>query len=409
VLTVEVTSSVLVLAQIHSVSLDHQLLVVTLALCCLGMAHTEIAERVERVRRRVTETAHVDLCSVWTFAAAILLPPPVAAFVAIILCTHLWWRSYRPRTPPYRQVFTTTTVVLACLAASAVMAGLSPLGWLFALIMALLTYTTVNSCLVAGAIAVSTSKPDLLMAFGDWEANVLEIATLSLGGLTAVVLSINPWLGIFVLPPVLVLHRAVLVHQLAEAARTDLKTGLLNAAAWHSQAERALTRSNRDASPRGVLVLDLDHFKRVNDTYGHVAGDEVLAAVAHALRGEVRDRDLVGRFGGEEFVVLLAALPGGAVAELEAVAERMRRRVESLCVEIPTPDGPLTISNLTVSIGGAVHPGNGPDLQAVLQIADTALYSAKRDGRNRVRMGLAVPTAPVPMHLIATERPVARS
>ena len=116
----------------------------------------------------------------------------------------------------------------------------------------------------------------------------------------------------FVLPPVLVLHRAVLVHQLAEAARTDLKTGLLNAAAWHTQAERALSRNRRDDSPRGVLVLDLDHFKRVNDTYGHLAGDNVLVAVADALRGEVRDRDLVGRFGGEEFVVLLAALPGGA-------------------------------------------------------------------------------------------------
>ncbi len=375
----------------------------TIALCVAGVVHTEIAVRVESVRRRVTESAHVDLCSVWTFAAAIVLPPSVAAFTAIIICTHQWWRSYRPRTLPHRQLFTTATVVLACLAASAVMATVAHTGQLFALAMALLAYTTVNSCLVAGAIAVSTSKPDLAMIFGDWEANVLEIATLSLGALTAVILTINPWLVVFVMPPVLVLHRAVLVHQLAEAARTDLKTGLLNAAAWHTQAERALTRSSRDNSPRGVLVLDLDHFKRVNDTYGHQAGDNVLVAVADALRHEVRDRDLVGRFGGEEFVVLLAALPGGAVVELEAVAERMRRRVEGLRVEIPTPDGPLTVSGLTVSIGGAVHPGAGQDLRALLQIADTALYSAKRAGRNTVRMGHSVPNGPVPKHLIASE------
>ena len=77
--------------------------------------------------------------------------------------------------------------------------------------------------------------------------------------------------------------------------------------------------------------------------------------------------------------------------------------MEQLRVEIPTPDGPLTVSGLTVSIGGAVHPGSGQDLRALLQIADTALYSAKRAGRNMVRMGHSVPTAPLPMHLIASE------
>jgi diguanylate cyclase (GGDEF)-like protein len=117
----------------------------------------------------------------------------------------------------------------------------------------------------------------------------------------------------------------------------------------------------------------------------------VLQAVANALRNEVRDRDLVGRFGGEEFVVLLAALPDGGAAELATVAERMRRRVESLQVEIPTPDGPMTVCGLTVSIGGAVHSRPGEELRTLLHIADTALYAAKRAGRNTVRMGLSVP------------------
>jgi diguanylate cyclase (GGDEF)-like protein len=193
----------------------------------------------------------------------------------------------------------------------------------------------------------------------------------------------------------------VLVHHLKVAANTDRKTGLLNAAAWHSEAERALRREGD--GPRGVLVLDLDHFKRVNDTYGHIAGDQVLQAIADGLRNEVRDRDLVGRFGGEEFVVLLAALPGGGGAELAAVAERMRRRVESLRVEIPTPDGPMTVTGLTVSIGGAVHSRSGEDLRSLLHVADIALYSAKRAGRNMVRMGLSMPSGPAPAQHVATE------
>src|SRR5690606_10307692 len=188
-------------------------------------------------------------------------------------------------------------------------------------------------------------------------------------------------------PPLLVLHRAVLVRQLEEAASLDGKTGLLNAAAWHVQAERALQRAKRRDGPPGVLVLDLDHFKAVNDTHGHLAGDRVLTAVAEVLRDEVRERDLVGRFGGEEFVVMLAGLGGRGPAELEAVAERIRRRVADLRVEIPTPDGPLTVRGLSVSVGCAVMPDGGAELRDLLEVADRALYAAKHAGRNAVRMG----------------------
>jgi diguanylate cyclase (GGDEF)-like protein len=254
-------------------------------------------------------------------------------------------------------------------------------------VLGLLVYTTVNTGLVAGAIAMSAPQPDLARVLGRWDDNLLEFATLSLGALTAVALVVNPWLVLLALPPLVVLHRAVLVRHLEEAASIDGKTGLLNAVAWHAQAERLLQRSNRSAGPRGVLVLDLDHFKSVNDMHGHLVVDRVLAAVAEALRAEVREGDLVGRFGGEEFVVLLAGPAAGASGELEAVAERIRTRVAALRVEVPTPDGPLSISGLTVSIGVAVAPAEGADLRALLQVADTALYAAKRAGRNVVRAG----------------------
>jgi diguanylate cyclase (GGDEF)-like protein len=138
--------------------------------------------------------------------------------------------------------------------------------------------------------------------------------------------------------------------------------------------------------------MDLDHFKDVNDHHGHIAGDLVLSAVADALRAEVRDHDLVGRFGGEEFVVLLAGVEVAADDGVLAIADRIRAHIASLRVEIPTPDGPLTVEGLTVSIGAAVHPGHGEDVGTLMQAADAALYAAKRAGRNTVRLAASPPT-----------------
>lgn len=369
-------------------------------LSLLGIAHTEIAVGVERIRRRVTDTLHVDLSSVWTFAGAVILPPAYAALVAVIVLTHLWWRAWRPRVPIHRHVFSTSAVVLACLAASAVLTSVGSgdpmrvLGGgreLAALGAALLIYTTVNIGLVAGVIAL---QADGVMLPWDWDEIMLEVATLCLGAVAAVAFVLNPWLVVMLLPPLLVLHRAVLVRHLEEAASTDSKTGLLNAAAWHVRAERELHRAGRHRQPAAALILDLDHFKSVNDKHGHLVGDQVLSSVAAALRSEVRDRDLVGRFGGEEFVVLLPGMgaprlagTGGDRSELEAVAERLRCRVAELRVEVPTPDGPMTVGGLSVSVGGARFPEHGDDLRTLLEVADSALFAAKRAGRNTVRVG----------------------
>ena len=137
------------------------------------------------------------------------------------------------------------------------------------------------------------------------------------------------------------------------------------------------------------MLFRSDHFKEVNDRHGHIAGDGVLLGVAEGLRAEVRDQDLVGRFGGEEFVALLAGLDVTDAADgsdVLAIAERMRSGIAALRVEIPTPDGPLTVTGLTASIGAAIHPWHGDDVGALMHAADAALYAAKRAGRNTVRL-----------------------
>jgi diguanylate cyclase (GGDEF)-like protein len=183
------------------------------------------------------------------------------------------------------------------------------------------------------------------------------------------------------MPPLLVLHRAVLVKQLEELAITDQKTGLLNATAWHEGAKNELSRASRQGSIFGVLMVDLDYFKKVNDTYGHLAGDEVLKAIARLLKDEIRDYDSAGRFGGEEFAVLI---PDSTAHDIVATAERLRQRVTELDVVAPTDGGEAMISGLSASIGVAIYPNSGTTLEQLMLTADSAVYTAKSNGRNQV-------------------------
>jgi diguanylate cyclase (GGDEF)-like protein len=174
------------------------------------------------------------------------------------------------------------------------------------------------------------------------------------------------------------LHRNVLLKQLEEAATKDEKLGIYNFIGWQNIAQRELERALRtNGPPIGVLMVDLDHFKKVNDVYGHLAGDAVLKAVASTISGQVRGYDSVGRFGGEEFVVLL---PGVSESEEVTAAERIRVAVTGIEV---TEQADL-ISGLSVSIGVALYPTSGNAVEKLISAADAALYRAKNGGRNQV-------------------------
>jgi diguanylate cyclase (GGDEF)-like protein len=369
-------------------------------LAVAGIVSTEASLGVERMRRQSEEAPNIDLSSVWAFAAAALLPGPLAALVVIFSYGYMYLRLWRPdEIPPHRVLFNTATVVLAVQAAAPVVAlGGGPTPFrsvvgLAALAAGVAAYAAVNMSLVVVVIVLSGPSPSLAtirQLLGRGDDVVLEFATLSMGALTAgAVAEFGPAYAVLVLPPLIILHRAVLVRQLQEEAKFDSKTGLLNAAAWDVEAERAVRRIEQLDGNATVLVLDLDNFKRVNDEHGHLAGDQALVAVAEAIRDVVREGDLVGRFGGEEFVVLLPAPNGdpGRVAA-GAVADRIRRRIEELRIEVATSFGDAVVNDLSVSIGGATSPADGTRLADLVKVADAAMYAAKEAGRNRVCMGL---------------------
>ena len=199
-----------------------------------------------------------------------------------------------------------------------------------------------------------------------------------LGAINAILLALHPSWSLMMVPALLVLHRSVLLRQLEEAASTDQKTGLANATAWTNLASAEVRRAARDETRVGVLMVDLDHFKAVNDLHGHL----VLQAGADTLTACAGRYDVVGRWGGEEFVVLCPEITREG---LHATGERICERVRELRVPVSTEDGAEVVDGLSVSIGVALYPEFGPDLQDVLLAADDALFVAKDSGRNQVQ------------------------
>lgn len=164
-------------------------------------------------------------------------------------------------------------------------------------------------------------------------------------------------------------------RSLSEAAQFDSLTGAYTRGFAMSVMERAVLKAGRDGVPLAVLMLDLDHFKRINDAHGHARGDLVLQQTTRAMQSALRAGDLVGRFGGEEFVVLL---PGADLEQAMGAAERCRAAVQ----EMKIPNAPYL--EVTASVGVAAFPEHGEALDALLKASDTAMYKAKANGRNRI-------------------------
>lgn len=173
--------------------------------------------------------------------------------------------------------------------------------------------------------------------------------------------------------------RKALESELEEMATRDPLTGLLNRREMSRVLEEELERARRYQRPMALLWVDFDHFKDVNDSFGHAAGDSVLRSISRLLLGSVRSVDSIGRFGGEEFVIVL---PEMDLEEARETAERLRRKV----ADQPQPVGDGQVVPLTISVGVSVYPDHGQSASTLCAAADKAMYLAKDRGRNCVAM-----------------------
>ena len=335
-----------------------------------------------------------DFLTVWVMPIAILLPPVYAVVTPVPLLVLTQWRIHRGIV--YRRAFTAAALGLAYGGASyffrlfpdsfagpVIGTGMHALTWTVAVALCEVVGGRGHRFLILGGIKLADPSARLIEQELNREALQGDFAEFDLGVLITVVVAVNPVLAIFAVPTVLLCRRFMMHAQLVAQSRLDTKTGLLNASTWEREAAAEITRALRTQSPLALALVDIDHFKTVNDTYGHLVGDKALRAVTDALRGQLRAYDLAGRFGGEEFVVLL---PHAREADAINVAERLRAHIAAM--SIPVGDdvvaGPFV--NLTISVGVAALDGESRELTDMLAAADAALYYAKETGRNKTHV-----------------------
>ncbi|WP_410654983.1 GGDEF domain-containing protein [Amycolatopsis sp. lyj-112] len=336
----------------------------------------ELSRPVERSRADTRLGAGLD--AAWIFAGALLLPPGLAAALVVASAAYRWLRIRRGI--PHRQVFAAAATMLSALGASLVpvLLGAAPFTEAArdfpSFVLALgtgLVFLSVDAALAAPAAEFGAEPSGF----------AFDAAMVAFGLLLAWSFADWPFVTLVLASALVVLHRAGTMRALRGHAGTDAGTGLLTASSWMDGARTQFDLLRGRGPDLSLLMLDLDHFARLNDRLGRRVGDDLLRAVADTLRAEIRAADLVGRFGGEEFVVLL---PGTSRFDALAIAERIRLRIASTSVSlgVTSPDDPL-FAGTTVSIGVSSHSADGETLDRLVGAADQALRAAKAAGRNR--------------------------
>lgn len=348
--------------------------------------------------RRTGENAGVikDVHGVWELPVAILLPPVYALLVPILRLALAQWRIRQ--VPLHRRAFSAAVVSLsygaAWLCFHAVTSSPSGLvltpgnrasAWILAVAVAGLVQWGVNTAMMLPAFKATDPAVrvrDMILAR---ETVQNDVAELCVAVLVTFAIAINPVTIVFALPFVTLLQRSFRHTQLVNASRVDSKTGLLNAGTWEREATAEVARAVRTRTPLAVALVDIDHFKAVNDAYGHLAGDAALKAIARTFRIFLRDYDLVGRFGGEEFALLL---PHTKALDAYGIAERIREHIADMPIDVGDTqnagDVRVTVSVGVAALGAHWDVAAGGQITDLLAAADRALYQAKRAGRDQV-------------------------
>ncbi|ATE57855.1 MULTISPECIES: GGDEF domain-containing protein [Actinosynnema] len=285
----------------------------------------------------------------------------------------------------HRWLFTLSSTALAVFGTRLAIGWEHPTtGRLDVLVLGATMLLTVRAALISLGLKLRSPRAPSEEVVGEPIDVVLGVVAVSIGGLMGFAALATAVHAVVAGPPLALLERAAQLPHWRRSAQRDAKTGLANAAHWDGRARYELAKARATERPMAVLLLDLDHFKKVNDLVGHLAGDAALSAVAGLLNTSTRRGDLVGRFGGEEFVVLL---PDAEPAVARSVAQRVRHAIADLQVPTVRTDGHAhLLTGLTVSIGVSTTQRFGYELPDLMVAADSALLAAKSCGRNLVEM-----------------------
>lgn len=366
--------------------LSHLIMFAALLTC--GVVAIESTRTVKEIHGALSR----DLQTVWYLAIAVALPPAYAFLAPVPLTAYKLWRM--PKMIVYRRVFSNVTLSLAYGCASLAfhalpgsIAGPRPgtnahaLAWTGAVAACGLLGWLINHLLLLAAIKLSDPTARFRELLGTRESVTSDLVELSLAISMSLIVEISAVLMVLALPSIVMYRRYLMHAQLVAHARMDPKTGLLNMATWQREATAEFSRALRTRAPLALAMVDIDHFKEMNETVGQLVRDQLRRDIAGMLREQLPDHNLIGRFGGEEFVILL---PQTGQDEARRLSERLRDHIAGEPIAIESGDQTGFVFRLTVSIGVAVLNESRRALGELIGAADLALDQAKSTGWNKV-------------------------
>jgi diguanylate cyclase (GGDEF)-like protein len=338
--------------------------------------------------RRAGQTGGVvrDVYAIWDLPVALLLPP---VYVLLVPIPRMVLTQARIRkTPLVRRAYSAAAQGLAYATVSVIFhhaVSMSGMGmgtgvWTLLVVGCGLLRLALNDGLVLTAVKGAAPQTRLRSEITGTEALFGSSAELALGTLVTFVAAHVAFAAVLALPLVISLQRSLRHSQLLAEASVDAKTGLLNDRTWRRRAAEEVERAAQAGVPTAVGILDIDHFKAVNDTYGHPAGDQVLEGLAAVVTAQLPGSALIGRTGGEEFAFVL---PGATPRAAIEAAERLRKTIPLTVFRFDGTSGQGLVC-ITASIGLVVTARPDRNLGRYYGSADRALYAAKHSGRDAV-------------------------